>query len=125
MPRGLCGMAHMRALEEPLPERSLVEGQRIRVSIDGGRSRTRATHFERRKRKNGRRAFEVPWREPRLITVDVLTEEGKIDPNVPPIYEVHLGNADEVFDLVAGLLRLIGAHEAREVVFVSDRADWI
>jgi len=114
-----------RALEEPLPERSLVEGQRLRVSIDGGRSRIRNTYAKRRKKKNGRRAFEVPWREPRLITVDVLTEEGKLDPTVPPIYEVDLGNADRVFDLLAGLLRLIGAHGAREVVFVSDGADWI
>lgn len=114
-----------RALEEPLPERSLVEGKRIRVSVDGGRSRTRNTHTERRKGKNGRRAFEVPWREPRLITIDVLTDEGKLDPKVPPFYEVELGNADRVFDLLAGLLRLIGAHKAAEVVFVSDGADWI
>ena len=113
------------ALEEPLPERSLVEGKRIRVSVDGGRSRTRNTHTKRRKKKNGRRAFEVPWREPRLITIDVLTDEGKLDPKIPPIYEADLGNADEVFDLLAGLLRLIGAHRAREIVFVSDGADWI
>lgn len=115
----------MRALEEPLPERSLVDGRRIRVSVDGGRSRTRHTHTERRKKKNGRRAFEVPWREPRLITIDVLTDEGKLDPKIPPIYEADLGNADQVFDLLAGLLRLMGAHKAREIVFVSDGADWI
>lgn len=115
----------MRALEEPLPERSLVDGRRIRVSVDGGRSRTRHTHTERRKQKNGRRAFEVPWREPRLITIDVLTDEGKLDPKIPPIYEADLGNADQVFDLLAGLLRLIGAHMASEIVFVSDGADWI
>ncbi|MCH2098300.1 MAG: hypothetical protein MK142_07945, partial [Pseudomonadales bacterium] len=115
----------VKALEAPLPERSLVEGKRVRVSVDGGRSRTRNTHSERRKKKNGRRAFEVPWREPRLITIDVLTDEGKLDPNTPPIYEADLGNADQVFDLLAGLLRLIGAHKASELVFVSDGADWI
>lgn len=114
-----------RALEEPLPERSLVEGKRVRVSVDGGRSRTRNTHTKRRKKKNGRRAFEVPWREPRLITIDVLNDDGKLDPEIPPIYEADLGNADQVFDLLAGLLRLIGAHKASEIVFVSDGADWI
>jgi len=114
-----------RALAEPLPEQSLVAGKRVRVSVDGGRSRTRNTHTERRKKKNGRRAFEVPWREPRLITIDVLTDEGKLDPESPPIYEADLGNADQVFALLAGLLRLIGAHKAREIVFVSDGADWI
>jgi len=114
-----------RALEAPLPERSLIEGRRLRVSIDGGRARTRCTFTERRKRKNGRRAFEVPWREPRLITVDVLTDDAKLDPTVPPIYEVDLGDADRVFELLAGLLRYIGAHLATEVMFVSDGADWI
>ena len=114
-----------RALEAPLPERSLVEGKRVRVSVDGGRSRTRNTHTERRKRKNGRRAFEVPWREPRLITIDVLTDEGKLDPEIPPIYEADLGSADRLFDLLAGLLRMLGAHKAAEIVFVSDGADWI
>jgi len=112
-------------LTGPLPERSLVEGKRVRVSVDGGRSRTRNTQTERRKKKNGRRAFGVPWREPRLITIDVLTDQGKLDPEIPPIYEADLGNADQVFDLLAGLLRLIGAHKAREIAFVSDGADWI
>jgi hypothetical protein len=114
-----------RALEAPLPEHSPLEGKRVRVSVDGGRSRTRDTHTKRRKKKNGRRAFEVPWREPRLITIDVLTEDGRLDPKIPPFYEADLGNADHVFELLAGLLRLLGAHKASEIVFVSDGADWI
>jgi hypothetical protein len=114
-----------RALDEPLPEQSLVEGRRIRVSVDGGRARTRSTYTKRRKKKNGRRSFKVPWREPRLLTVDLLDNEGKHDPTVPPIYEVDLGQADRVFELLAGLLRLIGAHKAAEITFVSDGADWI
>ena len=114
-----------RALEQPLSDWSLVEGKRMRVSVDGGRTRTRNTHTNRRKKKNGRRAFEVPWREPRLITIDMLTDDGKLDSKSPPIYEASLGNADQVFDLLAGLLRLLGAHKASEIVFVSDGADWI
>lgn len=43
---------------------------------------------------------------------------------VPPIYEVELGNADRVFDILVGLLRFIGVHKAREFVFVADGADW-
>ena len=114
-----------RALIEPLPEYSMVDGERIRVSLDGGRARTRKTNKKHKKGKNGRRTFTLPWREPRVITVDVLDEDGRIDSNVPPIYEVDLGDADRVFDLVVGLLRFIGAHRAREIVFVADGADWI
>lgn len=114
-----------RAMIEPLPEHSMVDGERIRVSLDGGRARTRKTNKKHKKGKNGRRTFTLPWREPRVITVDVLDEDGRIDSNVPPIYEVDLGDADRVFDLVVGLLRFIGAHRAREIVFVADGADWI
>ena len=118
-------LALTAALDGPLPERSMVEGLRIRVSLDGGRARTRKTNKTYRKGKNGRRSFSLPWREPRLITVDVLDEDGVMDPNVPPIYEVDLGDADRVFDVLVGLLRFIGAHKAREIVFVADGADWI
>ncbi len=114
-----------RAREQPLPEKSMVAGQRIRVSVDGGRARTRSTHSGSRKGKNGRRSFDLQWREPRIITIDVLNEKGVIDRNVPPIYEVALDHADEVFAKLAGLLRLIGANQAAQVVFVADGADWI
>lgn len=113
------------ALEAPIPEVSPVAGQRIRVSVDGGRARTRHTHHERRKQKNGRRAFDLDWKEPRIITVDVLDEQGDMDSSHRPIYEVELGDADEVYRRLTGLLRLIGANQASEVVFTADGASWI
>jgi len=36
-----------------------------------------------------------------------------------------MASADGVFDLLTGLLRLLGAHLAQVVEFVSDGADWI
>lgn len=113
------------ALTGPLPDHSMVAGQRIRFSIDGGRTRTRRTNRRARKQKNGRRPFLLDWREPRVITIDVLDEKGEQDRRWRPIYEVSLGDADQVFELLCGLLRLIGAHQARQVVFVCDGAEWI
>lgn len=102
-------------------------GKRLRISVDGGRARTRRTHRGRgiRPGKNGRRPFTLSWREPRVITVDVLDEQGDMDRTWKPIYEVTLGEADVTFALLEGLLRTIGANQAAEVVFVSDGADWI
>lgn len=114
-----------RAREVPLPDRSPIAGRRIRVSVDGGRARTRRTHKRARKGKNGRRPFTLEWKEPRLVTVDVLDNEGEMDRTWRPIYEVSLGNADEVFALLTGLLRLLGVNQAAQVVFVSDGAEWI
>lgn len=114
-----------KALSDPLPERSMVAGQRIRVSLDGGRARTRRTFRKARKGKNGRRPFTLDWREPRVITVDVLDEEGRKDRSIRPIYEVSIREADRVFDVLCGLLRLIGANQAALLVFVADGAEWI
>lgn len=113
------------ALAGPLPEHSMVAGRRVRICVDGGRTRTRKTNRRARKRKNGRRPFLLDWREPRVITIDVLDEGGEMDRRWRPIYEVSLGDADQVFELLCGLLRLIGANQAQQVVFVCDGAEWI
>jgi len=113
------------ARRQPLPTSSPFAGKRVRVSVDGGRARTRHTHIGASKGKNGRRPFDLAWREPRIITVDVFDENGVIDKNWRPIYETTLGTADEVFALLSGLLRMLGAHLAREIVFVADGATWI
>jgi hypothetical protein len=114
------------AQDAPLPERSLLEGRRVRVSVDGGRARTRKPTAGRRKgKKQSRRPFDTPWREPRLVTVDVLDDEGRADPRWKVVYETTLGDADRTFALLTGLLRLLGAHLAAVVEFVSDGATWI
>ena len=41
------------------------------------------------------------------------------------MYEVSLGDADEIFALLTGLLRVLGAYAAAVVVFVTDGAEWI
>ena len=116
-----------KARSEPLGEDSLVAGQRVRISTDGGRAQTRRTLRGPgyRPGANGRRPIETSWREPRIITIDLLDESGEVLSTFKPIYEVTLGNADEVFNILTGLLRLIGIHKAKEVLLISDGADWI
>ncbi len=57
--------------------------------------------------------------------VTVLDDDGQMDRKIPPLYEVSLGDADDVFALLSGLLRSLGAYAASAVVFVADGADWI
>jgi hypothetical protein len=113
------------ARQGPLAEHSQLAGQRVRVSVDGGRARTRHTRRRGRRKKNGRHGFDLQWQEPRLMTIDVLDDKGEMDRCWRPIYEVVLGNADEAFAVLTGLLRLLGIHLAVEVEFVVDGAEWI
>jgi len=113
------------ARQVPLPKLSSLAGRRLQVSIDGGRARTRCTQTRCRVGKNGRRPFETAWREPRLVTLVVLDEAGRMDRRVKPIYLVGLGDADAVEAQVVGLLRHVGAHLASSVSFVCDGALWM
>ena len=114
-----------RAREIPPPEVSPVAGKRLRISVDGGRLRERLTQWAQKKGENGRRPFLLDWTEPRLIVIDVIDEEGKRDRSFPYIYEATIAHADDVFAMMTGMLRLIGANQAKEVLFISDGATWI
>ena len=65
----------MRRLRRPSVSRSPphgpLAGKRVRVSLDGGRGRTRRRRRGRKTAK-GRQGFSTPWREPRLLGIDIL-----------------------------------------------------
>lgn len=115
------------ARTQPLPKSSSLQGKVVRISLDGGRARTRTTQRGPgfRPGVNGRRPFELDWREPRVLTLDVLDKDGKRERGKPIVYEVTLGDAAETMDLLVGTLRLLGVCHARLVLFVSDGATWI
>ena len=117
-----AALATARAL--PIPSDGPLKGHRVRVSLDGGRVRTRQS-WPGRKTQSGRHRFDTPWREPRVLVIDILDDEGWADPLRLPLYDVVLEDADTTFALVGGYLRLLGAAQAQVVEFIADGADWI
>jgi hypothetical protein len=65
------------------------------------------------------------WREPKILTLYVLGEDGRRDKRVPPVIDGTLGDADAVYDLVRYHLLRLGGHQASEVAVVGDGAVWI
>lgn len=99
-------------------------GKRVVVAIDGGRARTRKNRKGRKSGK-GRHRFQTPWREPKLIVIYIVDEEGQIDRSQPLWIDGTLQGPDHLMELVAYHLHRLGALYAREVVFIGDGAEWI
>jgi hypothetical protein len=112
------------ALRLPVAPDGPVAGKRVRISLDGGRVRTRRTHRGRKTAK-GRHGFATPWREPRVLVIDILDDQGQPERLRLPLYDVLIGNAEAVWALLIGYLRLLSAASAEVVEFIADGAEWI
>jgi hypothetical protein len=112
------------ALRVPVPSDGPLAGKRVRVSLDGGRVRIRRTHRGRKTAK-GRHGFATPWREPRVLVIDILDAPGRPDRLRLPLYDGLIGDAEAVWALLIGYLRLLGAAYADVVECIADGADWI
>src|SRR4029434_2926665 len=69
--------------------------------------------------------FSAPWREPRVLVIDILDAQGQTARLRLPLYDVLIGDAEAVWALLIGYLRLLGAAYADVVEFIADGAEWI
>jgi hypothetical protein len=110
-----------------LPAGSEFAGRRVVVQIDGGRVRLRENKRKGRSPKKGkRRKFDTPWREPKVLTIFEIDEQGKMTKkHNQPLIDGTLLGPEHLAELVAYHLHRLGVAEAEFVVFVSDGARWI
>ena len=114
------------AASKPLPDAGELEGKRVVVSVDGGRTRIRHNATAgRRNAKTRHRRYKAPWKEPRIMSVYVIDEEGNRDRQARVFLDGTMGDAEATLALMVGHLRLLGAHLAERVAFIADGAEWI
>jgi hypothetical protein len=99
-----------------------VMGKRVVISIDGGRTRIR--EYNETLNEAGNECYASPWREPKLFVIDVLNEQGKVDPKETPIYGCRF-DEDDVLGLLRRYLILLDLKNAKSVQIIADGAPWI
>jgi len=99
-------------------------GKHVVISTDGGRVRIR-TNKKGKRTKKGRRRYRTDWREPKLLAIYVVDEDGKIDRSFTPVLDGTLKGPDAVFALIEQYLSQLNIDEATNVLFIADGAKWI
>ncbi len=99
-------------------------GRVIAASTDGGRIRIRKNK-RGRKTKKGRTRYTTYWREPKLIIIYVIGEDGKKDRVIAPFMDATLKGPDETFALLIFYLKKLQISMADLLLFLSDGAKWI
>src|SRR3954454_14897522 len=101
-----------------------VAGRRVVVSTDGGRIRIRTTKRGPKTAK-GRNRYRTDWREPKLLIIYVVDEDGQMDREFLAVIDGTLGGPDAIFKLMEFYLSELEISTADKVLFVADGARWI
>jgi hypothetical protein len=127
-----------------LPAGSELGGQRVTVQIDGGRTKIRGPlrpkppqeeptdqdglvieNAPGRSKKRPAQTFDAEWREPKLVTIFVHDERGRMVKHSQATLEGTFLGPDALAELVAMHLHRLGAAQALSITFASDGAQWI
>ena len=108
----------------PLSETDTLQGRRVVISTDGGRTRLREKKRGPKTTK-GRSRYDGAWREPKLLIIYVVDAQGKQDKSFPPFIDGGFNGPDNLFKLLKGYLQVLDIQKSDKVLFVADGAHWI
>jgi hypothetical protein len=130
--------------EGKLPAGAELKGKRVTVQIDGGRTKIRgdlrpagpvaeAVDADGLPRENApgrsqprpRQTFDAEWREPKLVTIFVHDEHGRMAKQSQATVDGTFLGPDALCELTAMHLHRLGAAGAVSLTFVADGAPWI
>jgi hypothetical protein len=123
---------------------SSLAGKRVSVQIDGGRTRLREAlkkavpaadkpdsdgllqqDAAARSKPVSKSSFNPQWREPKLCTIFVHDENGRMEKHSQATIDGTFTGPDAISELVAMHLHRMGAAQALSITFVADGATWI
>ena len=116
--------AGQKALSQMIFADDKLKGRRVVISMDGGRVRIRKTK-RGPKTKKGRARYSTDWREPKLLIIYVVDEQGRMDRKFSPVIDGTLQGPGDLYALLWSYLQALGVSEVEQILFVADGAEWI
>jgi len=114
-------LADKQGVKSVLKEGESLAGKRVVISFDGGRSRMREATGNRNKK--GYLEYETPWREPKIMVVEVLNEKGEIErKSSQPLYLGTLKSTKQAMLKLKNALKMLHIEQARTIQFIADGA---
>ena len=101
-----------------------VDGRRVVILTDGSRIRIRKNK-RGPKTKKGRNRYSTEWREPKLLIIYVVDEEGRMERKFCPFIDGTMKGPDAVFGILRFYLSKLKLSTADQILFVADGARWI
>jgi hypothetical protein len=102
-------------------------GKRLAAFVDGGRTRLRRVTRKQRGQgahKKHKRRYKAEWREPKLLIIYEVDEQGRMMAKTRPFIDGTFGGPDELMELLAMHLHRFGAAKAKMVSLGADGAPW-
>ena len=101
-------------------------GARVVITTDGGRCRIRTNaRAGRRRRESRHRGFTAPWKEPKVLVIYCVDEEGKRLSTWRPVLDATMDDCEAIYAMLIAYLKALGASAAKELIVVADGAPWI
>ena len=130
---GAAALTYRRRLLEQyraglLPAGKEGAGKRLGVFVDGGRTKIRYVTRRQKgrgKHKTQRRRYRTEWREPKLLIICELDERGRMVPGTKAVLDGTFEGPDELMELLAMYLHVLGAAAAALVSLGADGAPWV
>lgn len=97
-------------------------GKRVSISLDGGRIRSRKNKTGRPTKEQKRTRYETDWKEPKLLVIAELDENGMKRKGTKPLYEATMGGKAVFAELLVGICKQLHLSEATEIVCLGDGA---
>ena len=101
--------------------------QRVVISVDGGRTRLRRHKRGKRRQATGQHGFYGDWREPLLLTIYAVDEQGRklSTHEIPITNDGTFGHYEALLNLLEMHLVKLGIANCQSVLFIADGARWM